>query len=428
MTINLIMITQTKNKKGQILIMKFDETLSRAVIRTLKTNKVAMLLGEPGIGKSSWLRELAKKLNTAIFVVNCNQLAEKADLTGARLMPDETTNRYSQHFFPHTDIDSAIVYAESHPEEQPILFLDEINRTTSDVTAAAMSISTDRKIGTVELPANLRIVVAGNDKGNITPLDSAQISRFTLYRVEPEIETYFKVNPHLNKFIKNVLLAHPSYTFCKPIDGDIVASNDDDNNDEQAMLIDDIFDDGDNMLQFTTPRTITALSEWLDGFTDSELFEFAMDVNEQIVNGETRNVSILCEIIEGHVGHTLFSKCLLDEIVATLSNVKNTVKVTVPPRYAEMKTQPDVTSLSAFFGTLSDKEKAEMMIYMLTEKNVDNSRYIQGLAPVMTSISTETFNDLLELNNNDMLDDDNVNALSSTKTQFAVMVKNFIAA
>ena len=100
-----------------------------------------MLIGEPGIGKSSWVEALGEKMGTKCFTLAVNQLADKADLTGARLVPvlkadGSPSSEYEQVFYPHQVINQAIAYAEAHPAETPILFLDELNRTTPNVTAA----------------------------------------------------------------------------------------------------------------------------------------------------------------------------------------------------------------------------------------------------------------------------------------------------
>ena len=197
--------------------MKFDNVLMTCVRKDLEKNLIPMLLGEPGIGKSSWLMALADMMHTKCFVLACNQLADKADLTGARLVPvtdeDGNVKSYKQEFYPHAVIHDAIEYANEHPHETPILFMDELNRTTPDVTSEALSIPTLRAIGSVHLPNNLRVVIAGNDKGNVTSLDEASISRFVLYRTQPDVETFISVNPELNPFVRNVLNAHPECIF-----------------------------------------------------------------------------------------------------------------------------------------------------------------------------------------------------------------------
>ena len=169
--------------------MLFNEMLVNTTIKLLDANRVPALIGEPGIGKSSFVEDVARRTNTRCFTLPCNMLADKADLTGARLVLDEKTGVWSQKFFPHSTISKAIRYAEANPNEQPILFLDEINRTTSDVTSGTLTLVTLRSIGDEDLPKNLRIIVAGNDKGNVTALDDASVSRFAIINVAPDAST-----------------------------------------------------------------------------------------------------------------------------------------------------------------------------------------------------------------------------------------------
>ena len=197
--------------------MKFNNTLMNMIDADLDSGLIPMLLGEPGIGKSSWVEALGRRNGTKVFVLPCNQLADKADLTGGRLVPVEGTDDYKMVFYPHAVIMDAIHYARAHDREFPILFMDELNRTTPDVTSEALSIPTLRSIGSIELPKNLRVITAGNDRGNITSLDEASISRFVLYRVAPDVDTFLGLDPNLNPFVRQVLLDHPETIFCKKI-------------------------------------------------------------------------------------------------------------------------------------------------------------------------------------------------------------------
>ena len=88
--------------------MKFDSKLMNDIKRDLNCNRVPMLLGEPGIGKSSWVESLAAEMHTKCFTLACNQLADKADLTGARMVPTGNDDDYKQVFFPHQDIMDAV--------------------------------------------------------------------------------------------------------------------------------------------------------------------------------------------------------------------------------------------------------------------------------------------------------------------------------
>lgn len=359
--------------------MKFDSTLMTCVRADIENNLIPMLLGEPGIGKSSWLIRLAEDMHTQVFVLACNQLADKADLTGARLVPTENGS-YKQTFYPHAVIHDAIEYAAANPRETPILFMDELNRTTPDVTSECLSIPTLRAIGSQQLPDNLRVVIAGNDKGNVTSLDEASVSRFVLYHVEPDVSTFLAVNPDLNEYVKTTLSAHPDCLFCKTLPPN--ASDDADNDD---MIIEDILDDEvDGMHQITTPRTITAASRWLNNFDDATLQSMLADA--MVVNGEQTNV--LEEALHGHIGDTAFCAHLVSTIAQGVMTPKagapnEANKPAKPSCYDALKACDERSAIEQFVREMSDREKSGCLIYALYEP-ADNGAFIEALGNELT--------------------------------------------
>lgn len=396
--------------------MKFDDTLMKAVRHDLDNNLIPMLLGEPGIGKSSWTEALADLMHTKCFTLACNQLADKADLTGARLVPvldaDGNTVSYKQVFYPHAVISDAIAYANENPRETPILFMDEMNRTTPDVTSECLSIPTLRSIGSVRLPNNLRVMLAGNDKGNVTSLDEASISRFTLYHVTPDVDTFLGLNQNLNQFVKNVLTAHPECIFCKTTTA--VAGSDDDSDEED---IEEIIDDGEDMLQITTPRTISAVSKWLNSFTNQELM--ALLAETHTVDGQ--EVSALQEILEGHIGNTVFCSFLLAEItsgIMTTNNQATALHVGRPACYDDFKNCASMSELNDFVASMTDNDKSGCLLYAIYEK-ADNANYIKALAPSVTMLESSDMKVLMQLITTDSLDAENVHTLLATDTTIA---------
>lgn len=392
--------------------MKFNDTLMLCVRHDLDKNLIPMLLGEPGIGKSSWLANLANLMHTKCFTLACNQLADKADLTGARLVPTDN-GEYKQVFYPHAVIHDAIEYAEAHPRETPILFLDELNRTTPDVTSEALSIPTMRSIGSKSLPANLRVVIAGNDKGNVTALDEASVSRFVLYRVEPDTGTFLSLDPELNIFVRNVLQAHPECIFCKKL---VVAasSNSGKDDDDDEVDIDAILEDGSDMAQITTPRTLSGVSSWLNSFSNKELIELMAETHME----DGVEVSALQEAIEGHVGRTNFSTYLLAEIangVMRTNNQSTALTVGKPACYDQMKKCADMTALNDFVNGLNENDKSGCLLYAIYEK-ADNSKYINALAKNIGKLMPADMKTLMKLSATDQLDGENVHTLLSTNT------------
>lgn len=409
--------------------MKFNDVFQDTVEKIINNSKqVPMLLGEPGIGKSSWIEDLGKKLHTKVFTLACNQLADKADLTGARLVPVETSTgetTYEQVFYPHAIIRRAIAYAIENPHETPILFLDELNRTTPDVTSALLSIPTLRTIGNTDLPDNLRVIIAGNDKGNITTLDEASVSRFVLFPVEPDVETFIQVNTQLNPFVKTVLMQHPESLFCKMVQT-VTSQSDDDDDDDGMTSIDEILDDGEDMNQITTPRTITGVSNWLNCYDNAAL----MTLLQETHNRDGEEVSLLQEIIEGFTGRTNFTKFLMAEIATNLMTVNNQSNVTSVPKpqcYDKMKQCPDITALNQFISTMSDHDKSGCLVYALYEKT-DNKAYINAiLASGITTLESNDMKSLMSLFGSDQLDDANVATFISNNAPLAVTLSSILS-
>lgn len=409
--------------------MKFNDVFQDTVEKIINNSKqVPMLLGEPGIGKSSWVEDLGRKLHTKVFTLACNQLADKADLTGARLVPVETSTgetTYEQVFYPHAIIRRAIAYAIENPHETPILFLDELNRTTPDVTSALLSIPTLRTIGNTDLPDNLRVIIAGNDKGNITTLDEASVSRFVLFPVEPDVETFIQVNTELNPFVKTVLMQHPESLFCKMVQA-VTSQSDDDDDDDGMTSIDEILDDGEDMNQITTPRTITGVSNWLNCYDNAALMALLQETH----NRDGEEVSLLQEIIEGFTGRTNFTKFLMAEIATNLMTVNNQSNVTSVPKpqcYDKMKQCPDITALNQFISTMSDHDKSGCLVYALYEKT-DNKAYINAiLASGITTLESNDMKSLMSLFGSDQLDDANVATFISNNAPLAVTLSSILS-
>lgn len=400
--------------------MKFNQTLQTFVERDLDARCTPMLLGEPGIGKSSWVRALAASRHTKAFIVPCNQLADKADLTGARLIPvtDENGNvkTHKQFFYPHAEIADAIAYAEANPRETPILFLDELNRSTPDITSAALSLTTDRKLGSVELPNNLLIIAAGNDKGHVTMLDEASINRFSLYKVEPDTQTFLGLDPELNVFVKNVLTAHPEALFCKE-SRKIVDNSSQNDDDDTPVDIELILDDGDEMHQFSSPRSIAGVSRWLNSFSNQELMAFIAE--SEIVDGET--VTVLQTAIEAHVGKTDFARLLYNEIITncmSTNNQQNAMTVGKPQSFDKLRAATDRTTLNDLAANMVDAERSACLLYALYDRT-DNDAIITALSPLVENFTPGDARLFMSMALSENYDHDNVSAWIATGSELA---------
>ena len=154
--------------KGE-MTQDFKDILATEVNDVSKEAPICpFICGEPGIGKSSIVKAMCEEKGWDFFELLCNQLGDRSDLTGCRSVKSEETvtgkneEIWKQIFFPHQSIQDAITCAKNKPNDIVVLFLDEINRTSSDITSAILSFTTARKIGTYTFPDNIRFIIAGN--------------------------------------------------------------------------------------------------------------------------------------------------------------------------------------------------------------------------------------------------------------------------
>lgn len=261
--------------------------LKPLIAADLKAGNVPLLLGEPGIGKSSLVRSLGKT-----FTVHANFLATTEDLTGMRLIsnPDKTSSiPYVPAFYPQLAITRAIDEAKKAPNEPVILFLDEINRTTPEVTSALLSLITEREIGDIQLPDNVKIIAAGNDDGNVASLDSASLTRFAIYHTIPNKKLWLSVmSDQINYYVKAIV--ENSSNALLP------AKNEDDYDDDFANS--------------TNPRTLIYTSGWLNnlGLTGKHDYKEIRAYNDI-------GWKVLQEGLASHLGKTNVALDILNRIV-----------------------------------------------------------------------------------------------------------------
>ncbi|QXV57407.1 hypothetical protein CVV72_10645 [Amycolatopsis sp. TNS106] len=405
--------------------MKFNDTLTTLIKQALEVGATPALMGEPGIGKSSFVDALAYGMGTKAFTLPCNQLADKADLTGARLVPyttDDGSQSYKQVFYPHQVIQECIDYARSNPREWPVLFLDEINRTTSDVTSGALTLVTLRRMGHVALPDNVRIVVAGNDKGNVTSLDEASLSRFAIFHVEPDTPTLLSILGNgMNPWVKKVLTQFPGMIFQKSIPTAFVADGQSDG-DEDKVTMAELFDGGEEMNQLTTPRTIDNLSKWLNAADPRELAQY---IQTQVQIGE-RDTTLLNEAIEAYTGNTTFTAQLVnviaDDLASNPAGQQNSVNVPKPNCYAQLKSARTVNDLETEIALLTGNELSGAVLFALQE-NDDNALLIEHLARAATQFEKEHLRTLMAMVTTQQFDRSNLQAFLASDTPIANKLK-----
>ncbi|MDD3695380.1 MAG: AAA family ATPase [Lentisphaeria bacterium] len=152
---------------------------------TLQAGVAALLLGPPGVGKSSLAAELAKSLHKKLIDIRLSQ-KDPAELGGVYF-----PNRESQvlELFPPGWVQQAV-------QEPCLVFLDEFNAGLTKLhQAAAYQIVLENRIGEFSFHPETRVLAAGNrqeDYSLATPLSQALNNRFAHFHMRPDSEDWLR--------------------------------------------------------------------------------------------------------------------------------------------------------------------------------------------------------------------------------------------
>lgn len=149
------------------------KNVSTVVETFIKHQIVPMLYGQPGIGKSRIIQNIALKYNLELIDLRLSQ-CEPTDLLGLPFFKGEKTAYKPMETFP-LEIDAL------PPNKNGwLLFLDELNSASPSVQSACYKLILDRQVGSLKLHPRCAIVAAGNrveDQSIVSPLSSALVSR-----------------------------------------------------------------------------------------------------------------------------------------------------------------------------------------------------------------------------------------------------------
>ncbi|MBU1168926.1 MAG: hypothetical protein KKD44_05100 [Proteobacteria bacterium] len=171
-----------------VSVSELTELLSSYLDSGPSINYAFKIVGHPGVGKSSIVRQIAEK-KRFLFMDTRLAFKENIDL-GGYPVPDHSKNRMI-YFRPK------FIPPEQVPEGyQGILwFLDEANRAHPTVIQTLFQIITERMCGEHALPKETAIVLAGNlgeeDHTMITDFDdSALDGRLAIFHLKPSAESW----------------------------------------------------------------------------------------------------------------------------------------------------------------------------------------------------------------------------------------------
>ncbi|MEV5490824.1 AAA family ATPase [Streptomyces bobili] len=130
------------------------EALTLAVAADLPV----LLWGEPGIGKTAALTQLAESLDLPLTTVIAS-VHEPSDFSGLPVVGDDP----AVHGVPMAPPDWAVRLVRAG---RGLLFLDELSTAPPAVQAALLRLVLERRVGALRLPPGVRIVAAANPRSS----------------------------------------------------------------------------------------------------------------------------------------------------------------------------------------------------------------------------------------------------------------------
>lgn len=204
--------------------------LSESLEYLFKAELTGFLWGDAGIGKTSIVKQYAKKMGYKFFPLYLGTQSDVGDILGlADFVKDKNGTAVATKFATPIWLKELIDYCAANPDSGGILFLDEFNRGRRDILAGMFALALDKTFHTIKLPKNLHIIAAGNpptDDYNVTDVnETALMARFVHIKLEPTFDEWIKyaesiqMDSSLTGFIKGQpeLLSDKRSEFVLPV-------------------------------------------------------------------------------------------------------------------------------------------------------------------------------------------------------------------
>ncbi|MDO3646609.1 AAA family ATPase [Nocardia mangyaensis] len=143
---------------GEVSTEPRPDTRLEALTLAVAADLPVLLWGEPGIGKTAALTQLAESLDLPLTTVIAS-VHEPSDFSGLPILGDDP----AAQGVPMAPPDWAVKLARAG---RGLLFLDELSTAPPAVQAALLRLVLERQIGALKLPPGVRIVAAANPRSS----------------------------------------------------------------------------------------------------------------------------------------------------------------------------------------------------------------------------------------------------------------------
>ncbi|MFI9414718.1 AAA family ATPase [Nocardia gamkensis] len=146
------------NRLREVTTEPRSDTQLEALALAVAADLPVLLWGEPGIGKTAALTQLATDLDLPLTTVIAS-VHEPSDFSGLPVIGDDP----AEQGVPMAPPDWAVRLVRAG---RGLLFLDELSTAPPAVQAALLRLVLERRIGAVQLPPGVRIVAAANPRSS----------------------------------------------------------------------------------------------------------------------------------------------------------------------------------------------------------------------------------------------------------------------
>ena len=252
--------------------------LKLAIMHAIKRKRPLFIWGQPGIGKSDIVAEVARLQKRPLIDIRL-PLMEPTDIRGIpHLIDVRITDANGNIVKDEYGVPlSEKVFTWSNPSDLPtdpnsnaLVFFDEMSAAPPSVQVATYQIILNRKIGQYQLPENVAIIAAGNrvkDKGVAYNMPMPLANRFTHETLEVDFDDW-KEWALINRVHKDIV----GYLSFQPNDLNH-------------------FNPGSGSMAFATPRTWNFVSELIQ----------ETDENGELID-TTLPMDVLGDLVKGTVG------------------------------------------------------------------------------------------------------------------------------
>ena len=258
------------------------QTLWAGDEETAKAIPPVMIWGAPGVGKSTAIRELAKKLGIGFIDVRLAQ-REPVDMRGLPVPDGEQVRWLVSSEWPRD------------PESKGIIIFDELTAADKTLQVAAYEFILDRRLGDLyKVPKNWYIVAAGNrteDRAVACSMSSALANRFLHVEVAPQLRDFITYGEShgMHPVVLDFLRFRPKLIFSQKQEN-LQRGWPSPRSWERVSTMLKIADQTGNKrsLQYILPGLVGmgAATEFLGYYNDLFMQESHRDIKERLINGE----------------------------------------------------------------------------------------------------------------------------------------------